>query len=310
MPFSKKKQISHRIPKATNYTIYGNITPNMEFYLVYSTSACDYQNWQCQLLEESIKNSKDSHRCQIIKLITYDSNHKSDQFLLSEDVTFVFPESHDVLDNGEFYAPLNKPYTFKYLTEYWFNQHQLDKNAVFVLVDPDMVWYQPINTSLFPSQGTVIGHHWMDNNVMFPLIIRVSDLYKIRNQYLAYTNQLYPHDKHPYITEQYAFTKSLLDHHIKEVSLDNLGPFVTSSVDTSKSIFLHYCQPFLYKGDTIWFKQNYTGDTLQIPWKKPYNWKRVSEEEKAYRYVLQLLEQYISKQETANYRKPKTISKK
>ena len=320
MPFSQKISIPTPIPITRNYQVFGTIKPNKEFYLVYSTSACKYQDWQCELLEASIKNSPDSDRCQIIKLISYDSRHRQEDFLLSDDVTFIFPEAHDRLANEKFYAPLNKPYSLKHLTEYWKQHSQLDQQAVFVLVDPDMIWYQPISKSLFPKPGTTVGQHWMDDNIMFPLLIRADDLYKIRDLYYDYTNSMYPHPLHPYITEQYAFCRALADHQIQEIIKPKLGPFVTSGVDVRDSIFLHYCQAFLYQGDKIWFKQDFTKNTQTRPWKRPdhpqikkvidNNQMKDERPETAYQYVLQFLDNHISKQEKSLYQKPKTIQKK
>ena len=47
------------------YQIHGKIDPEKEIYFIYSTSACDYQNWQSILLEYSIKISAEKDNSQI-----------------------------------------------------------------------------------------------------------------------------------------------------------------------------------------------------------------------------------------------------
>ena len=294
-------------PDTNPYNIYGKIDPNVEFYIVYSTSECAYQDWQCELLEASIKNSVDASRCQIIKLLSYDSRHQSENFLLSEDVTFVFPKSNDILNNGEFYAPLNKPYTFKYLTEYWLNNKNLNNNAVFILVDPDMVWYQPISNDLFPPVGKTAGHQWTSENIMFPLIIRAVDLNKMSYKYLDYCHSLY--DKNGYHCEMFAFTQSLKENDISEQIIQDFGlDCRCRDPDAYKnSCFLHYCQLFQEKDHKLWYKQDYTDDTLTRPWKRPYHWEKVTET--SYRYVLQLLDKLIRYQKSSDYITPRVIKR-
>jgi len=288
-----------------NYTIYGTIDPNKEFYIVYSTSAHNYQNWQCELLEYSIKNSKDKDRCQIIKLNAYDSSAKDDNFLVSEDVTFVFPDSMDRINNGIFYAPINKPYSFIALTQYWLFKAKLNPNAVFILLDPDMIWVDSIDSNIFPPLGTIAGHTWTATGVMFPLIIRAHDLHKMSYLYLEYSLSLY--DKHEYHCEMYGFTQSVKENNLKQTIIHNFGPSWTTHDNYKNAKFFHYCQEFKEDGKKLWFKQDYTPDTNTKPWKRPYDWKLCKD--KLYRDVLEQIHKLIDYQESELYIVPRMIKR-
>ena len=290
------------------FNIYGKINPNVEFYIVYSTSACPYQDWQCELLEASIKNSSDASRCQIIKLLSYDSKHKSDNFLLSDDVTFLFPEANDRLGDNTHLALLNKPNCFISFTEYWLQNKELGNDALFILLDPDMVWYKKLDSKIFPEIGTMSGHQWSgDRHIMFPLICRALDLNKISYKYLEYSHSLYP--KHGYHCEMYAFTQSVEENNIKETILTDFGLDCRcrNSDAYQNTYFLHYCQLFKEDDKKLWFKQDYTKDTKIKPWKRPYNYHNAKEI--SYQYVLQLIDKLIRSQETDNYIVPRIIKR-
>ena len=285
-----------------NYKIYGEIDPDKEYYIVYSTSAYNYQNWQSELLEFSIK---DKHRCQIIKLLAYDSAAKDENFLLGSDVTFVFPNSVDRFNNI-FYAPINKPYSFIALTQYWLYIAKLNPEAIMIHLDPDMIQVSSIDPSIFPPVGSSSGHLWYEENIMFPLIIRVCDLYKMSNLYLEYSLSLY--DKHGYHCEMYGFTKAIKEINIKQVIINNFGPnYKHPNGNYDNAVFFHYCQSFKKDSKIFWYKQDYTSNTNTKPWKRPYNWQLCKDT--LYKKVLHEIHKLIDYQESNEYIIPRTIKR-
>lgn len=285
--------------------VFGEVNPDVEFYIVYSTSNTPYQNWQSELLEYSIKNGQDKDRCQIIKLLSNDSSQNRKDFELGKDVTFLFKEFTDRLPNNEFYAPLNKPYSFIRLTEWWYKQKDLNKDSIFVVFDPDMVWFKPIKKELFPPKKTLFCQHWHDSKVMYPFICSVRDLHKMQNLYRYYTNNLFA--KKGYFREMHAFEQAVIDSSLKKITDDNFGPFVFTGnqhLDKKSTYVLHYCNKFIQDDVNIWFKQDYTPKTLTRPWKRPVDWKKVNDEYQ--RYIIKMIHKIIDKQEKNSYSPPKT----
>src|SRR5262245_47525821 len=124
----------------TNIRVLGTIDTAAEFYVVYSTSNVPYQDWQGELLEHTINSGADASRCQISRLVSNDSRAADSSFQLGSGVTFIFPSRADLLPDGTYFALLNKSRGFQSLTAWWMKHPDLDPDAVFVLVDPDMVW--------------------------------------------------------------------------------------------------------------------------------------------------------------------------
>jgi len=281
--------------------IYGTVDPTVDFYIVYSTSNIPYQDWQSELLEFSVKRGSD--KCQIIRLVSNDSSQYNKTFQLGQDVTFVFTEFTDRLPDNTFYSPLNKPNTFIKLSEWWLQQSHLRNDSKFVLLDPDMVWNKPMDYKLFPEIQSIIGHPFFNNCTMFPLIINVTDMNKMADLYKEYSISLY--EKHGYHCEMYAFTRALKENNITEIVHDKFGSTAGFESSYKDCYFIHYCQIFNVDEQKIWFKQDYTSDTLQRPYKRPCNWRDIKDE--SYKCVLQLLHELIDYQESNGYIKPTVI---
>ncbi len=289
-----------------DYQIHGEIDPEKEIYFLYSTSACDYQNWQSILLEYSIQTSKEKENSQIIKLLAYDKFHKSNRFLLSDDVTYVFPEGFEEPSLGEHFATLNKPYTIKLFIEDWIDNKQLNPEAIFVLLDPDMILIDKLNRKDFPKIGEAIGHPWLDKHTMFPLIIRAIDLYMIKDKYLENCLDKSYYENHNYHCEMYAFKDAVVDKELKEIQIKNFGSnWKHPDGNYDNSTFYHYCQEFKEHNEKLWFKQDYTSSTLSMPWKRPYAWENCTD--KLYKGVLKTIHNLIDTQEKNTYNEPRII---
>ena len=282
--------------------IYGNVNPNVDYYIVYSTSNIPYQDWQSELLEFSIKRSGEN--CQIIRLLSNDSSQYNKTFQLGMDVTFVFTEFTDRLPDNTFLALLNKPNSFIKLSEWWLRQSHLKNDSKFILLDPDMVWYKSIDYSLFPKRGSIIGHPFFDEYTMFPLIINAIDMNKMSYLYKKYSISLY--EKHGYHCEMYAYNRALKETNISEIIHPKFGSTAGFESSYNECYFLHYCQQFKVNGKKIWFKQDYTPSTLQRPYKRPCKWQNI--EDGSYKYILRLLHQLIDYQESKIYIKPRIIN--
>ena len=283
--------------------IYGTVNPNVDFYIVYSTSNIPYQDWQSELLEFSIKRGSDKNKCQIIRLVSNDSSQYNKTFQLGQDVTFVFTEFTDRLPDNTFYAPLNKPNTFIKLSEWWLQQSHLRNDSKFVLLDPDMIWYKPMDYKLFPKIQTIIGHPFYDNYTMFPLIINAIDMNKMSYLYKKYSISLYK--KHGYHCEMYAFNRALKENNITEIVHNKFGSTAGFESSYNDCYFFHYCQKFKVDDNKIWFKQDYTPNTLRRPYKRPCNWRDIKDE--SCKCVLRLLHELIDYQESNRYIKPRVI---
>ena len=288
------------------YQIHGKIDLKKEFYILYSASTCNYQDWQSILLEYSIKNSVEKDNCQIIKLLTYDKKHKSEKFKLGDDVTYVFPEGFEEQAIGTHFALLNKPHTMKLFIEDWIDIKELSHDAIFICLDTDMILIDKLDRSIFPKRGEIVGHPWEKNHVMFPFIIRAIDLYNIKDKYLEYSSDKLYYKKHNYFCEMYGFTQAVLDNKLKEIRIKNLGSnWKHRDGNYNNSKFYHYCQQFKEEDKKIWWKQDYTSSTLSVPWKRPYAWEKCTDE--LYKGVLKTIHNLIDTQENNTYSEPRII---
>ena len=283
---------------------FGEVDPAAKFYVVYSTSNNAYQNWQGELLEFSIKRGSDASRCQIVRLVSKDTEWGGkSSYQLGSDVTFVFTHATDVLADGTNWALLNKPAAFLELTQWWRQHPALDPDAVFVLLDPDMVWYGALRDTDIPPRGTIYGQRWTSPlDVMFPLVLRAGDLEALCASYGRHSVDLYP--AHQYHAEMYGFRQAVHDAGLQQRGEDRFGPTAGaefSSAGYAGSRFLHYCQDFRVAGPaapggpaesrSVWFKQSYTPRTRTRPWERPALPSEV--EDIAQRYVLEQLHELI-----------------
>jgi hypothetical protein len=279
----------------TNIRLLGTIDVAAEFYIVYSTSNVPYQDWQTEFLEYTINSSPDASRCQIIRLVSNDTRAQHNTYQLGSGATFIFPSHTDLLPDGTYYAPLNKPRVFSCLTAWWLSTPDLDPDAVFVLVDPDMAWHAPLAHTDVPTNGLIHGHLWTaDGHVMFPLVIRVSDLQLMSAAYERHTIALY--EQYDYHAEMYGFRNAAQESGLRQQADPAFGPTAGYSTvaNYTAARFLHYCQDFRVGDQSKWFKQDYTPSTMRRPWKRPPA-SRVLEDE-GQRYVIDRLHDLITSQ--------------
>jgi len=279
----------------TNIRLLGTIDAAAEFYIVYSTSNVPYQDWQTEFLEYTINSSPDASRCQIIRLVSNDTRAAHNTYQLGSGATFIFPSHTDLLPDGTYYAPLNKPHVFRSLTTWWMSNPDFDPDAVFVLVDPDMIWHAPLAHTDIPARGLIHGHLWTaDGHVMFPLVIRVNDLHLMSPAYERHTISLY--ERHDYHAEMYGFMKAAQDAGLRQHGDPAFGPTAGcgSLDDYSAARFLHYCQDFRVRDRSTWFKQDYTPSTARRPWKRPPLSQAVEDE--GQQFVIDRLQDLITYQ--------------
>jgi hypothetical protein len=282
----------------------GTIDVAAEFYIVYSTSNVPYQDWQTEFLEYTINSSPDASRCQIIRLVSNDTRARHNSYQLGSGGTFIFPSHTDLLPDGTYYAPLNKPRVFRSLTAWWLGNQDLDPDAVFVLVDPDMVWHAPLVHTDVPSRGHIHGHLWTaDGHVMFPLVMRVSDLQLMSGAYERHAIDLY--ERYDYHAEMYGFRNAAQESSLRQQADPAFGP--TAGYGTLENYtaarFLHYCQDFRVGDRSKWFKQDYTPSTMRRPWERPPA-SDVLEDE-GQRYVMDRLHALITYQARTRARPPR-----
>ena len=254
-----------------NMRLVGTIDVAADFYIVYSTSNVAYQDWQGEFLEYTVKSSPDASRCQILRLVSHDTRAEDNTYELGSDMTFIFPSHTDRLPDGTYYAPLNKPCALGSLAAWWMSDETLDPDAVFVLLDPDMTWHAPLAPADIPARGTINGHLWTtDGHVMYPLVIRASDLHRMSAAYLGHTIAEYEKSC-DYHAEMFGFMKAVQECGLHERVDPSFGPTAGhGNFDQyTAARFLHFCQRFLVRDETRWFKQSYTAMTLRHPWERP-----------------------------------------
>ena len=252
-----------------NMRLVGTIDVAADFYVVYSTSNVPYQDWQSEFLEYTVKSSRDASRCQIVRLVSHDTRAEDNTYQLGADVTFIFPSHTDRLPDGTYYAPLNKPCVLGSLAAWWLGDAKLDPDAVFVLVDPDMTWHAPLAPGDIPACGTINGHLWADGHVMYPLVIRASDLQRMSAAYLRHTIAEY--ETYDYHAEMHGFMKAAQECGLRERVDPSFGPTAGHGNFElyAAARFLHYCQDFRVRDQSRWFKQSYTPMTMRHPWQRP-----------------------------------------
>lgn len=256
-------------------------------YVVYSTSNCFYQDWQCELLDYTYHKVKQSGK--LIRLCSEDDFHPEKPFKKSKYAEVIKMRSWMKNEKtGDSWGIANK---FNSIKEWLFTYPNLKDEEAVLFLDPDMIFIKPVRYNI--NQGEVVGQRWMDVGienspsfnfakknrnlitkkfvVMYPFCIIVGDMKKIIDRYIALSYEI-REKKKSWDAEMYALIISMAENNLK-VKTQIIGIFTAWKAYRDKLYsIIHYPHPIYSdkeEKNKIWFKQDYTKDTLTKPWKLP-----------------------------------------
>lgn len=256
-------------------------------YVVYSTSNSFYQDWQCELLDYTYHKVKQPGR--LIRLCSTDDNHPEKPFKNSKYAEVIQMGSWMTNEKtGDFWGIANKLNS----TKQWLDTYPnlKDEEAVLFL-DPDMVFIKPVRYNIKPSQ--VIGQRWLDVEieksprfnyakknrhliskdfvVMYPFCITVGDMKRIMDRYISLSYEIREKEE-CWEADMYGLIIPMAEYNL-DVKTEIVGIFTRWKEYRDKLYsIIHYPHPIYSdeeENNQIWFKQDYTKDTLTKPWKLP-----------------------------------------
>lgn len=251
-------------------------------HVFYSTSNTPYQHWQCELLEYSFnKVQQEGKLWCLCSENEHDKNFtKKRQSKYSEMVEC--PDWMKV--NGKLWGIANKLESMKY----WLDNYK-DLSGTVLFLDPDMCFVKSINEKV--PKGKIIGQRWNDANMsnhpmftkycpqnlldkltddtifMYPFLINICDLKKIVDDFVKISYDIY-HNDQKWEADMYAIVIAALKAGItietKELGCCNNW----KNYRDNEYAIIHYPgRMFDRNNNKIWFKQDFTQDTLTYPWK-------------------------------------------
>ena len=246
-------------------------------YIVVSSSKCNYQKWQLELMEWSMK--KISQPGKLVVLLSEDKEHENEdvQLNLSDDVDIVnLPDWAEDWGKSKSWGGIPN----KYESINWICDKNYFKDSdVLLFLDPDMIFVDKV-VDMIPNENQIIAQRWVDypgddnfykergsgnykysEGVMFPFIIRFDDLKSISKDYKKFTID-YRIDSGKWESEMVGFD-SAAKKYLEIEFVDDLGRCVTWDKVGSKNIsnLIHYASPMMSKRDKLLFrKTDYTFD--------------------------------------------------
>ena len=232
-----------------------------------------YQNWQGDLLDFSIKHSK--QKGIIIRLLSIDPNYPNYPISLSKHgYTLVLPDMSKI---GKYtYLPINKPLSYDKLLKK-FNFRNTDK---LLFLDPDMIFRRAfIPPKIF--NNTVYGQKWngysefflkkstIYNNsihkpLMYPFLCNAKTLKKFNPYYIEHTIKGYLKSQE-WMTEMSALVVAL-DIINANIIVNEYFGMCNDWKPNDNAPICHYCQPIYNKNRTkIWYKRDHTPQTIIPP---------------------------------------------
>ena len=256
-------------------------------YVVYSTSNSPYQDWQCELLDYTYHKVKQPGK--LIRLCSEDDGHRERPFQEAKYAEVIKMRSwmtNEITD--DFWGIANKLNSTK---EWLYTYPNLNDDDAVLFLDPDMIFIKPVRYTIHP--GEVIGQRWLDVGIekspyfnfanknrhlitnefvlSYPFCITVLDMKRIVDRYISVSYDIREKIK-CWEADMYGLIIAMAEYNLK-VKTEVFGIF-TAWKDYRDKLYsiIHYPNPiYSDKEDknSIWFKQNYTKDTLTKPWKLP-----------------------------------------
>lgn len=240
-------------------------------YIVVSTSRCNYQKWQLELLNWSRK--KVSQQGKLIILLSDDVNHHNEETIIEFDdsdvIVFNLPDyaKEWEIENDDWWGGIPN----KYESIKWFAENgKLNDSDTLLFLDPDMIFTEQINIS--PGEDEVIGQKWIDysswlseeydttETIMYPFAIKFETLKKIVDDYKNECIK-FRKETNQWISEMHGLDYCLKKNNIKITTLENLGRCTVWNPSGSDIIskIIHFPNKITTNDDkSLFFKQDFT----------------------------------------------------
>lgn len=252
-------------------------------HVFYSTSNSEYQNWQRDLLEYSfIKVNQPG------KLWCYVSKNEYNIIPRTKHIPLIeteveCPDYMNFFDSQKKYGIANKFFSIKL----WLDTNpELEGTVLFL--DPDMIFINKIDEEV--EEGTIVGQLWVDKGVesdsrfikytppeckhmllpenifMFPFCINIKDMRKIMDDYIKYTSLIYINES-SWESEMFGLVIAALKSNLKIIG-KNLGCCNNWKPHNQNSFNIVHYPGIMFNNlnEKIWFKQEFTNNTLTTPW--------------------------------------------
>ena len=251
-------------------------------HVFYSTSNTPYQHWQCDLLEYSFnKVQQDGKLWCLCSENEHDKNFTKKRTSKYSEIVKC-PDWMKV--DGKLWGIANKLESMKYWLD---NNPSLSGTILFL--DPDMCFVKPINEKV--PKGKIIGQRWNDADManhpmfkkycpenlknklnnevvfMYPFLINVVDLKKIVNRFVEISYEIHRNEG-KWEADMYGIVIAALEMGL-EIETKEIGCCNNwKNQRNNDYAVVHYPGRMLNcKNENIWFKQDFTKDTLTKPWK-------------------------------------------
>ena len=238
-------------------------------YIVISSSKCDYQKWQLELLAWSAKKVKQTGK--IIVLLSHDHNHQSENTLIEipdvEIITLPDWAKEWEVENDDWWGGIpNKYEAVKWLTQ----NKKLNPSDRLLFLDPDMIFTKPVDIQ--PGIDEVVGQKWQgfdplpeypssyNDSIMYPFVVRFSTLCKIADSYKEYCTEIRKKTAR-WEAEMWGLHYAFESNRIKITPVEDLGRCTLwngNRTDNTSDI-IHFPNPIVTaENEKIFFKQDYT----------------------------------------------------
>lgn len=240
-------------------------------YIVVSTSKCEYQKWQIELLNWSRK--KVGQKGKLILLLSDDINHQNENVNFQfndEDITiYNLPDwaKEWELKHDDWWGGIPN----KYESLIWLTENiKFNPSDTLLFLDPDMIFLEPINYKVKDKE--IVAQEWKNypgddkdfrdefKGIMYPFCLNFFTLNLIVEDYRKFCIQQRLNTKE-WIAEMYGLDRAVKSNNLVTTYVKNFG--VCTEWEPHRSLnrphIIHFPNPLTnQEGSKYWFKQDYT----------------------------------------------------